>query len=79
MSHMVLYGIYIRWAMFYVFFYYMTRVGQFVPNKNSKRCPEADALLVFEDLLEIEEWLMKKSMIPVSKATPAFCLRDTSL
>lgn len=50
-----------------------------MPNKNNKRCPETDTLLVFEDLLEIEEWLMKKSMIPMSKATPAFCLLDTSL
>lgn len=57
----------------------MTKVGQFVPNKNNKRCPETDTLLVFEDLLEIEEWLMRKSMIPMSKASPAFCLLDTSL
>lgn len=75
MSYMVLIGIYIRWDMFYVFFYYLTKVGQFVPNINNKRCPETDALLVFKDLLKIEEWL-RKSMIPMSKATPAFCLLD---
>lgn len=55
----------------------MTEVGLFVPNQNNNRCPETGALLVFEDLLEIKEWLMGKSVIPVSKATPAFCLLDT--
>lgn len=41
--------------MFYVFSYYLTEVGQFVPNKNNKRCLETGALLIFENLLEIKE------------------------
>ena len=55
MSYTVLYGIYTRQDIFYVFFYYMTEVGLFVPNQNNNRCPETGALLVFEDLLEIKE------------------------
>lgn len=62
--------------MFYIFFYYKTEVGLFAPNQNNNRCPEAIALLMFEDLLEIKEWFMGKSMIPSSKATPAICLLD---
>lgn len=41
--------------MFYVFFDSMTQDGQFVPNQNNNRCPEKGALLIFEDLVEIEE------------------------
>lgn len=33
----------------------LSEVGQFVPNKNNKRCPETGVLLIFEDLLEFEE------------------------
>lgn len=78
-SYTVLCQVDIRWDIVYVFFYYMMKVGQFVPNQNNNRCPETGALLVFEHLLEIEEWLMGKSMIPMSRATTTFCLLDTSL
>ena len=55
----------------------MTEVGLFVPNQNNNnRCQNAGLLLVLEDLLEIKEWFMEKSMIPTSKATTAFCLLD---
>lgn len=55
MSYMVLCGLYLRWDMFYVFFYYVTEAGLFVPNQNNNRCPEKGSLLVCEDLLEIKE------------------------
>lgn len=59
-----------------MYFSIIWQVGLFAPDQNNNRCLGAGALLVFEDILEIEEWLIVKSMIPTSKAIPAFCLPD---
>lgn len=78
MSDMVLCEIYFR-GIYFMYFSIIWQVGLFAPDQNNNRCPGAGALLVFEDILEIKERLIVKSMIPMSKAIPAFCLPDTSL